>query len=315
MRLSLINGIALSMALYLGSTYAFGQDARAQTRGTPTAASSSASSSPDDFLRTYYQAMSKAKGPQDIEPYMSREVKSKMKAGPDDAELASLFAEMIQSTHPIDVKIVSKKVEGDKVIYDLLPNKIPPACADIAKEPTFSMKGSAIVVKQDGEWKIYKDHWVAESKGKDGNFRMSFGTDPDAKDKEPALPPEASPEMSKAADYSSALRDHLVNKWKQAGTGKEIYITMKISPTGSVSDLTIGGASPQQPAEDQLRELIMSAQPLPALPEEMADKPYVWMMLDWEVDKGRCISGPYFHDKLPDWVMEKMAKKAPTTVQ
>jgi hypothetical protein len=268
---------------------------------------------PDDFLKAYYCAMNKAAGPKDIEPFMATVVKEKMKPVPEEVDLGPLFAEMIHQTHPAEVKIDSKREEAGRVLYDLSPVSVPKACADMAKDKSFSMKGSAVLVKEDGLWKVYKDYWVAEAKNADGNMRMAFGTDPDKKsdvgpggnvssDDSPGSP-------SEKADYSDRLRDYLMSKFKHDGSGKQIYIALKVSADGTVSDLNVGGEKPQKEAEEKVRALFASVQPLPALPAEMASKPYAWMMFDWQDNGGICISGPYFQENIPDWVSKKIGSK------
>lgn len=290
-----LKGISLAAAICL-SGFATG------LANAANAADDAASA--DAFLRSYYAAMQSVKGPEDIEKYLSIEVKKKKKIEPVDKEMLPFFIDMIKSSHPVDVNIVSKKEEGDRIVYELTPKPVPKAVEEMAKAPTFSMKGSAILVKEDGQWKVYKDYWVAESKSKDGNMRMSFGTDPDKKDRDMANEPSGEPR-----DYSSQLRDYLMEKWKQDGTGKEIYVVMKIAQDGSLSDLQIGGEKPQSDAVEKLKSFFASVQPLPALPKDYAEKPYAWMMLDWEKEKGRAISGPYFSEKAPDWVLEKISNK------
>lgn len=309
MRLSSLNRFLLAVSLCVSGglcspDYAWADDAK--NSKAEANASAVGKGSADDFLKAYFVAMGDATGPKDIEPYLAKEVKAKMMPGPDDATLGPLFVEMIRSTHPGDVKIVSKKEEPDRVTYELLPTKVPKACADMASQPSFTMSGSAIVVKEDGLWKIRKDYWVAESRGKDGSMRMAFGTDPDKKDDDGKPGPDSPDFMPK--DYSSTLRDYVLDKWKQEGSGKAIYVAMKISPKGEVSELTVGGESPQKDAEEQIRKAITSWQPLPALPGDQAAKPYAWMMFDWK-DGGRAISGPYFDDHMPEWVLEKISGK------
>lgn len=180
MRLSPIKGVLLAAVICVGGFY--GMPGAALALDAAADAKTAGSGSADDFLKTYFAAMTKATGPKDIEPFMAKVVKEKMKPVPDEAELGPLFAEMIHETHPREVRIESRKEEGDRVFYDLLPVSIPKACADMAKDKSFSMKGSAVLVKEDGLWKVYKDYWIAESKNADGNMRMAFGTDPDKKD-------------------------------------------------------------------------------------------------------------------------------------
>ncbi len=268
---------------------------------------------PEEFLLSYYAAMAKATGPREIEPFLCDAVKSKMKIGPMDKELEPMFVEMIHSTHPQEVKIVSKKEEKDRVSFDLVPVKLPPAVLDMSKSENFKMTGSAVVILQNGEWKVYKDCWVAESSGKDGKMRLAFGTDPDSKDSDKDgldLPSNGEPQ-----DYSTSLRKHLMKNWKLEGSGKQIYVSMKVSSEGAVSDLVVKGEEPQAASEELLKALISGAQPLPVPPADMKEKPYAWMVFDWS-DKGRCISGPYFDEKVPDWVFEKTGNKsAPQAVR
>ena len=313
MRFSTVNRLLLAASLCVGGAVCSPDSARSADDASisdsvakaETTANTLGKGSADEFLRGYFESMAHATGPKDIEPFLAAEVKSKMMPGPDDATLGPLFVEMIQSTHPVDVKIVSKKEEGDKITYDLLPTKIPKACADMADQPTFKMTGSAILVKQGGLWKVHKDYWVAESKGKDGSMRMAFGTDPDKKDDDGSSGGDGV--MPK--DYSSTLRDFFLEKWKQEGSGKSIYVALKIGPKGEISEMTVGGETPQKDAEEQLRTAINGWQPLPVLPSDQAAKPYAWMMFDWK-DGGRAISGPYFDDHMPEWVLEKISGKS-----
>lgn len=190
MRLRAVKGILLATFISVGGSIAGAfLDASAGSLFSSFAAHADAAAdakragegAPDEFLKAYFVAMSKVTGPKDIEPFMAEAVRAKMGPAPDEKALGPLFAEMIRSTHPAEIKIVSRKEEGERVVYDLLPVKLPKACEDMAKDATFSMTGSAILVKENGLWKIYKDYWIAESKGSNGNMRMSFGTNPDKK--------------------------------------------------------------------------------------------------------------------------------------
>ncbi|MBX9671692.1 MAG: TonB C-terminal domain-containing protein [Candidatus Obscuribacterales bacterium] len=315
MRTILNNVMTAGLIVGLVSCFTIGDVAVGHSGALAEGASSAVhkGSSPEEFLLSYYAAMAKAKRPQEIEPFLCDAVKSKMKVGPMDKELEPMFVEMIHSTHPAEVKILSKKVEKDRVSFDLLPSKLPPAVLDMSKSENFKMTGTAVVIRQNGDWKIYKDCWVAESSGKDGKMRLAFGTDPDNKnsDKE-GLDQSFDGEPQ---DYSTSLRKHLMNNWKQEGSGKQIYVSMKVSPEGSITDLVVKGEESQKESEELLRTLISSVQPLPVPPRDMLGKPYAWMVFDWS-DKGRCISGPYFDDKVPDWVTEKTGTKlAPQAVQ
>lgn len=309
MRLSPVRGALVAAAICVGGlssgmgvAFAFDASAEAQTAG---------GGAPDEFLKTYYAAMTKATGPKDIEPFMAKVVKEKMKPMPEEAALGPFFAAMIHETHPAEVKIDSKKEDGGRVLYDLSPVSVPKACADMAKDKSFSMKGSAVLVKEDGLWKVYKDYWVAESKNSDGNMRMAFGTDPDKKDdKTEAGSSGDSPAVgAEKADYSDTLRDYLMSKFKHDGSGKQIYISLKVGADGTVSELNVGGEKSQKDAEDKVKALFASVQPLPALPADMASKPYAWMMFDWQDNGGICISGPYFQENTPDWIIKKMSSK------
>lgn len=312
MRLSPIKGVLVAAAICVGGFYGTPEAALASDAAAD--AKTAGSGAADDLLKTYFAAMNKATGPKDIEPFMAKVVKEKMKPMPDEAELGPLFAAMIHETHPTEVKIESRKEEGDRVVYDLLPVSVPKACADMAKDKSFSMKGNAVLVKEDGLWKVYKDYWVAEAKNADGNMRMAFGTDPDKKDDDKrgfGKPSQGDGSGSGApkADYSDTLRDYLMSKFKHDGTGRQIYISLKVGADGTVNDLVVGGEKAQKEAEDKVRAMFNSAQPLPALPSDMAAKPYAWMMFDWQDNGGICISGPYFEDHTPDWVLKKMSSK------
>src|ERR1700741_2296120 len=107
----LATSLSISMAIGLSVFVAYAPSGLAPAAYAADAATVSA----EDFLKSYYTAMSKIKGPKDIEPFLSEKVKGKMP--PDDIsdpKMVGLFLEMIHSTQPTKVKVVSKKEEKDR---------------------------------------------------------------------------------------------------------------------------------------------------------------------------------------------------------
>jgi hypothetical protein len=142
-------------------------------------AGDNAPESADKFMQRYYQTLHNATSLMTMKPfYPPRKEDAKMeeeiKAHP---ELAAFALEMVKG-EPEKVKVVSKKEEGDKVIYSLVPDMIPPQFADQAKQPGFSMTGELILVKKDASWLVQKDYWTVKSKDKDGSSTTSFGHNP-----------------------------------------------------------------------------------------------------------------------------------------
>jgi hypothetical protein len=128
------------------------------------------------LMDKYYAATRKAKHIDDITPFMSKKNQELVKKKPVPAEMQEMAMGMIRTSVPNTYTIVSQKVEPDRVSFTL-------SSQDFPKEQLFPIpkgataNGDFVAVKEEGEWKVYKDYWTAKSP--DGTEKTSFGTNPD----------------------------------------------------------------------------------------------------------------------------------------
>lgn len=132
------------------------------------------------LIDNYYAATRKAKDIQEIVPYMAKKNQEEVKNKPVPPEMKDLAMSVVRNSVPNTYKVNSRKVEPNKVTFEL-------SSEDFPKEQLFPLPKDAVVngefiaIKEDGEWRVYKDYWIAKSA--DGSEKTSFGTNPD-KDKE-----------------------------------------------------------------------------------------------------------------------------------
>jgi hypothetical protein len=135
------------------------------------------------LMDKYYAVTRKAKSIEEIVPLMAKKNQDQVREKPVPAEMADMAMSIIRTSVPNTYKVNSQKVEPNKVTFEL-------SSEDFPKEQLFPLpkgavaKGEFIGVKEDGEWKVYKDYWVAKSA--DGSEKTSFGTNPDKEKEESA---------------------------------------------------------------------------------------------------------------------------------
>lgn len=133
----------------------------------------------------YYETTRKAKDIEDIVPLMAKKNKQKVHEQPVPKELHDMAMSMLRSHVPLSYKILSEKVEPDRVTLVLESADFPKdQMIPLPKDSVAS--GEFVAVKEEGEWRVYKDYWSAKSK--DGSEKTTFGTNPDA---------ESSPQQGK----------------------------------------------------------------------------------------------------------------------
>lgn len=132
------------------------------------------------LIDNYYAATRKAKDIQEIVPFMAKKNQEEVKNKPVPPEMTELAMSVVRNSVPNTYKVNSRKVEPNRVIFEL-------SSEDFPKEQLFPLpkgvvaNGEFIAIKEDGEWKVYKDYWTAKSA--DGSEKTTFGTNPD-KDKD-----------------------------------------------------------------------------------------------------------------------------------
>lgn len=142
-----------------------------------SAAFSESGETVEQFLSRYYTSLHKAKSLEDIKPFfIVKKEEEKPDINPEMFKMVEELALSVVRGEPEKVKIISKKEEPNgRVRLELAPDKVPPEHLSKSGEPGFSMTGSVVLVKDNGEWKVHKDYWTVKSK--DSN--LGFGKDPD----------------------------------------------------------------------------------------------------------------------------------------
>ncbi len=263
--------------------------------------------SAEDFLHRYFYTLANAKSVMEMKKfYLTTKEDPKTDEMLKDPVFAKFALSMIQGD-PARVKIVSKKEELNKVTFQLVPIDIPTQYQEQSKQPGFSMTGEAIVITDNGGWKIYKDYWTVISNESGAKSTIRFGRDPDSKvgdsrgdsDTKSAMPPE---------DYDSKFRHRIMENWKQSGKGN-LYALVHVLPDGKLDEVIVGSETDQKSAFQQAKAMLADLQPFPTLPADKLSTPYAWMQISWS-DDGKGFSGPYFNDKYPSYILEKLNFKA-----
>lgn len=273
-----------------------------------------AAESAEQFLQKYFKAVSTAKTFAELEPlYTPMPVDEKTKDLMKDPMFSKIIMEGLKS-EPAAVKVVSKAQKGERLVFELAPAVVPTAFASQAKSPTFSMQGQVVLVPSGDSWKVHKDYWTVKYADANGKSTTRFGRNPpdertrDESDSDASIGTDkqsaGTTGSSLSKDYDSLFRDNLLKKWQRTGKGK-LYTVMRVLPDGLVTDLQIGGETNQPEARAQLEKAILQSQPFPALPADKKETPIVWMFVDWNPE-GHAISGPYFSEKSPQWVLDKI---------
>jgi hypothetical protein len=136
----------------------------------------------------YYETTRKAKDIEDIVPLMAKKNQQKVHEQPVPKEMHEMAMQMLRSHVPITYKVISQKVEPDRVTLVL-------ESGDFPKEQIFPLpkdsvaSGEFVAIKEAGEWKVYKDYWTAKSK--DGTEKTTFGTNPDQHEEHETAAPSA----------------------------------------------------------------------------------------------------------------------------
>ncbi|HMP50775.1 MAG TPA: hypothetical protein PKD05_04410 [Candidatus Melainabacteria bacterium] len=260
---------------------------------------------PDTFVRNYYDAIHKAKKLDELLPYYRKEQLEEMdkmnKEVPPDMDMDKFMLEMMRAEQPKEFKVVSKNATADRVEYQVEPAKLSPEKQALKAKDNYSMTGDIIVVKEDGNWKVYKDYWKSFTKDENGSCKSGFGIDPDKKKREALETAEdKTPET-----YDSRLRTAFFKDWKGFDKDGDVYVAMKLKDDGSIEDSHFfSKEKDQDDAIASVKEMVTSKKDLPELPAEYKSKSYVWMNFSWSDKGARAISGPYFDTEYPGWIKE-----------
>ena len=262
---------------------------------------------PDKFMIKYYDTVKSAKKLSELVPFYRKEQVAdmdKMRSEvPKGMDMDKMMLGMMQEEQPKAVKIIEKKVEKDRVIYKLEPKTLPPDKAALKAKGNFTMEGELILVKEDGNWKVYKDYWKSKTKDKNGSFSSAFGINPDKKKDRQTASNNAAP--TKPEDFDSQFRDVFFKDWKPGKDTGSVYAALKLGEDGSLIESHFKSKKEGQQKAVQTIKNFVTSKSLPKLPAEYKEKPYVWMLFSWSDKGSRAISGPYFDKSFPSWVVEK----------
>lgn len=267
-----------------------------------------AAETPEAFLQRYFNTLTSAKSLDQLKPFYTPDKDAAKTDEMLQDPTASAFALAMVKSEPSKVKILSRKTTQGVVTFKLAPLVIPPQYSAESKKAGFSMTGEVVLHAKGDSWLVHKDYWQVKSIVAGGTGTLSFGRNPDGdNDKGSILDSSASPSiLPEAKDFEGQLRDRLMNAWQTTGNGDSIYVVFRLQPDGKVSELSVKGEKAAQPAaEAQISQLFASVT-LPSLPPDQHNKPVAWMMFDWH-DGSRSISGPYFDETAPSWLLKKMS--------
>lgn len=96
------------------------------------------------------------------------------------------------------------------------------------------------------------------------------------------------------------------------------YVLLNVSPDGHFKVLGIGNEKLNEPvAKAALHRLLLSGVSFPPLIPQLNGKPYAWMCFSWDntpkptgqIHNTSCVSGPYFDDEIPQYVLYETGLK------
>lgn len=270
-----------------------------------------AAETPEAFVHRYFSTLAGATSFAQLMPlYTPTKDDAKMSEMLKNP-IAGQFALMMAKSEPAKVKILSKNESPGVVTFRLAPVMIPPEFAAQSRKPGFSMTGEIVLHAAGDTWQVHKDFWRVKCNAGAGQETTSFGRDPDDSEKADSGSSPSQSLLPEPNDFEGKLRERLMREWQAVGEGSSIYVIFRLQPNGSVTDLSVKGEREQPSAEAQISKLFNSVA-LPQLPSDKINTPFAWMMFDWR-DGSRSVSGPYFSDKQPDWLLTKMraASKQP----
>lgn len=246
---------------------------------------------PEAFLKRYFQALHSAKTVDELMAYypVISEKDKKQKEEFDNAppEMKKMMEQMLLGLgkqEPRTVKILSQTEKDGKVYFSLAPDELPPDFKKHANDPKFSMKGALSLINENGQWKVYKDHWKVKAY-EQGELKMSFGRDPDGEEKDPSETKQT-PEQS----FNDTFCKVFTKDWKASGKGS-VQTTFKIE-NGALTEIQTQTKG-DKAQEEFIKNLLTQAKSIPDIPADMKDKPYGWMKFDWN-DNSYCVNGPFF---------------------
>lgn len=278
------------------------------TEAEPSAKTAPHAESAEAFLHRFFYTLANAKSVMEMKKFYVVTKSDDPKA--DEMLKDPVFAKFaltMMKGEPSKVRVISKVEGPNKVTFQLAPVDIPAQYQAQSKQPGFSMTGEAIVITDNGDWKIYKDYWTVISNESGSKSTFRFGRDPDSK--VGGSDGESDAKSPMPEDYESQFRHRIMENWKQSGKGN-VYALVHVLPDGKLDEVIIGGETDQKSAFAQAKAMLSDLQPFPALPADKASTPYAWIQLSWS-DEGKAISGPYFNDKYATYIVEKLKFKSP----
>lgn len=267
----------------------------------------SAAKDPEKFMLNYYAVIHSATKLEDLLPYYRKEQLTEMekmkKEVPPAMNMDKLMLEMMRSEQPKTLKIISKKVTADRAEYKLEPGTLSADQQALKAQGNFSMTGEVILVKEDGNWKVYKDYWKSSTKDKNGSSSSSFGINPDkSKEKGNNIASDSKPDT-----FDKPLKNAFFKDWKDAKGKGDVYVALKFSTDGKIEEThVLSKEGKQEEAVATIKKLFADTKDLPPLDAEHKDKPYAWMTFNWNEKGVRAVSGPYFDNEYPGWILEKI---------
>lgn len=269
---------------------------------------------PDKFLHHYYATVKKAKSLETLLPFYRKEQLAEMdkmkKEAPRDMNVDKLMLEMMQEEQPGKVKILSKKAGPERVEYKLEPASLPADKQALKAQGNFTMTGELIIVKEDGNWKVYKDYWKSKTKDKNGSYSSSFGINPDRKKstaKANGSQVDNSAVSTEPNSFDSKFRDVFFKNWRAPKSKGSVYAALKLAEDGKITDSHFFSKKEGQDREVLfIQNMVKNTENLPPLPDKYKSKPYAWMLFSWSEKGAKAVSGPYFASSYPEWVQEKI---------
>lgn len=101
-----------------------------------------------EFYLQYRDAFEKAKSIEDLYPFVTTEMRTKMEETPAD-EREMMFEMMQMMGKMTDMKVVKESQAGDTYTLEVTGN-------DMEKSP---MKGTITIKKEGGEWRLERESW------------------------------------------------------------------------------------------------------------------------------------------------------------
>lgn len=256
-------------------TRAFNESVK--TTAAPRIAQSVANETPDAFVNRFLVGYANARGPKDVEPFLTQEMRdrkpkeegpaSRMKA---EEEMINAFFQMSKQNVPRKASIASQTEKNGKLYVTLKTIEYDPAIAAEMKKPGSSMTSKLVLQKTTAGWAVADMYFKQVTAS---GMTSKIGTDPD----EAQTPVAKSPLDA----YTDGIMDAVKKVWKAPSTGEgAVNVELQNTATGKYTFIGVKDKKGSADAENLVKQALTNLE-LPPLPASEESRPIVDLQIIW----------------------------------